>query len=122
MSYPSTVQAIAISKTGGPEVIEKREISFPKVASNNLLIKVQYFGVNFIDTYYREGVYTPPEFPFVIGEEAAGVIVSLPTDEAVLNDPDYKKRGYKEGSRVAVVRSAVHTSIMQLLTSANRII
>ena len=49
----------------------------------------------------------------MIGKETAGVIVGLPTDEAVLNDPDYKKRGYKEGSRVAVVRRAVHASIMQ---------
>jgi len=63
--------------------------------------------------YDREGVYTPPEFPFVIGKEAAGVIISLPTDETVLNDPDYKKRGYKEGSRVAIVRHAVHPSIMR---------
>ncbi|KAJ8586493.1 NAD(P)-binding protein [Rhizopogon salebrosus TDB-379] len=102
MSYPPTMQAITISKTGGPEVIEKREIPFPKVAPSHLLIKVQYLGVNFIDTYYREGIYPPSEFPFVIGKESAGVIVGLPTDEAVLNDPDYKKRGYKEGSRVAL--------------------
>jgi NADPH:quinone reductase len=72
--------------------------------------------------YDREGVYPPTGFPFVIGKEAAGVIVSLPTDEAVLNDPDYKKRGYKEGSRVAIVRRSVHTSTMQQLTNANRII
>jgi NADPH2:quinone reductase len=41
MSYPSTVQAITISKTGGPEVIEKREIPFPKVAPDHLVIKVE---------------------------------------------------------------------------------
>ncbi|KAG2155734.1 hypothetical protein DEU56DRAFT_868123 [Suillus clintonianus] len=102
MSYPSTVQAIVISRTGGPEVIEKREIPFSKVAPDHLVVKVQYLGVNFIDTYYREGLYPPPKFPFVNGQEASGVIVALPTDESVLNDPDYKKRGYKEGCRVAV--------------------
>lgn len=41
MSYPSSVQAITISKTGGPEVIEKREIPFPKVAPNHLVVKVE---------------------------------------------------------------------------------
>ncbi|KAG2155733.1 hypothetical protein DEU56DRAFT_768944 [Suillus clintonianus] len=102
MTYPSTIQAITISKTGGPEVIEKREIPFPKVAPDHLVVKVQYIGVNFIDTYYREGIYPASHFPFVIGKEASGVVVALPTDESVLNDPDYKKRGYKEGSRVAV--------------------
>ncbi|KAG1820321.1 uncharacterized protein BJ212DRAFT_1478448 [Suillus subaureus] len=103
MSYPSTVQAITISKTGGPEVIEKREIPF-QGAPDHLVVKVQYLGVNFIDTYYRqvEGIYKASGFPFVIGEEASGVVVALPTDEPVLNDPDYKKRGYKEGSRVAL--------------------
>ncbi|KAG1892608.1 hypothetical protein F4604DRAFT_1700434 [Suillus subluteus] len=101
MSYPLTVQAITISKTGGPEVIEKHEIPF-QVAPNHLVVKVQYLGVNFIDTYYREGIYKAPAFPFVIGEEASGVIVALPTDKSVLNDPDYKKRGYKIGSRVAL--------------------
>lgn len=102
MSYPSTIQAITISKTGGPEVVEKREIPFPKVDPSHLVVKIQYLGVNFIDTYYREGIYAASGFPFVIGKEASGVVVGLPTDESVLNDPDYKKRGYKEGSRVAV--------------------
>lgn len=57
----------------------------------------------------REGVYPVSGFPFVIGKEASGVVVALPTDESVLNNPDYKKRGYKEGSRVAVVRCAIYT-------------
>jgi hypothetical protein len=57
----------------------------------------------------REGIYKASGFPFVIGEEASGVVVALPTDESVLNDPDYKKRGYKEGSHVALVRCAIHT-------------
>lgn len=102
MSYPSTIQAITISKTGGPEVIEKRAIPFPEVSPSHLVVKIQYLGVNFIDTYYREGIYAASGFPFVIGKEASGVVVGLPTDETVLNDPDYKKRGYKKGSRVAV--------------------
>lgn len=45
----------------------------------------------------------------MIGKEASGVVVALPTDESVLNDPDYKKCGYKQGSRVALVRCAVYT-------------
>ena len=73
--------------------------------------------------YDREGVYPVSSFPFVIGKESAGVIVELPTDEAVLNDPDYKKRGYKQGSRVAVVRYTVLSPFtMQSFITADRIV
>lgn len=53
----------------------------------------------------REGLYPISTFPYVLGKEAAGVIVGLPTDAAVLNHPEYQKRGYKEGAHVGVVRS-----------------
>lgn len=102
MKYPSKIYAIAIAKTGGPEVLEKIEVPFPTIRPDHLVIKVHYAGVNFIDTYYREGIYPLDKFPFLIGEESSGTVVGLPTDTAVLNDPDYQKRGYKVGSVVAV--------------------
>ncbi|KAH7916395.1 hypothetical protein BJ138DRAFT_1131914 [Hygrophoropsis aurantiaca] len=114
MSYPSTISAIAISKTGGFDVLEKISIPFPKIAPGHLVIKVQYLGINFIDTYYRQGVYPVSSFPFVLGKETAGTVVGLPTDEAVLNDPDYQKRGYKEGSRVAVDLLSTHAEYISV--------
>jgi NADPH:quinone reductase-like Zn-dependent oxidoreductase len=48
-------------------------------------------------------LYPLKEFPAVIGTEAAGTILALPTDSAVLEDPEYKKRGFKVGAKVAVV-------------------
>lgn len=45
-------------------------------------------------------------FPAVLGKEAAGTIVRLPTANDVLENEDYQKRGYKVGDVVAVVRSA----------------
>ena len=59
----------------------------------------------------REGLYPIPHFPYILGKEAAGVITGLPTDEAVLNDPEYQKRGYKEGARVAAA-AAVRLILM----------
>ena len=47
-------------------------------------------------------MYPIPKFPQVLGLEASGVIVSLPTDEKVLDDEWYKRRNFKIGSRVAV--------------------
>ncbi|KAH7886250.1 hypothetical protein F5I97DRAFT_1237227 [Phlebopus sp. FC_14] len=114
MSYPSTIQAITIAKNGGPEVIEKTEIPFPTIEPGHIVIKVQYFGVNFIDTYYRQGLYPVAKYPFVIGKEAAGTIVGLPTDEAVLNDPDYQKRGYKQGGRVGVDYLSTHAEYISI--------
>ncbi|KAG6912463.1 hypothetical protein DXG01_014366, partial [Tephrocybe rancida] len=95
MSLPTTTDAILIAKTGGLEVIEKRTIPFPKPPPGSLVIKVEYLGINFIDVYYRKGVYPSKEFPAVLGKETAGTIIALPTDEAVLNDETYKKNGFK---------------------------
>ena len=70
----------------------------------------------------RKGLYPISNFPYVLGSESAGVIAGLPTDAAVLNDPEYQKRGYKEGARVAVVRpilmscyadSTIHNTMQQ---------
>jgi len=91
--FPATIKAITFSKTGGVDVIEKTERPFPQQGPKDIILKVEYAGVNFIDTYFRSGVYPIP-LPATVGSEAAGVIVALPTDPAVLNHPEYKKRGY----------------------------
>jgi len=70
------MRAIQISKTGGPEVLEYVEIPAPKPAAGQVLVKIAASGVNFIDTYLREGRY-PAALPFVPGQEAAGVVVEL---------------------------------------------
>lgn len=102
MSLPSKIQAITISKTGDYDVIEKTEIPLPENGPSNVLVKIQYGGVNFIDTYYRKGLYPIPSLPHPIGTEGAGIIVALPTDEAVLGDEEYQKRDFKIGQKVAV--------------------
>ncbi|KIK62956.1 hypothetical protein GYMLUDRAFT_41242 [Collybiopsis luxurians FD-317 M1] len=99
---PPTVEALAISKTGDVDVLEKMTLPFPKVESGNLIVKIEYVGVNFIDTYFRKGLYPLSHFPATMGGEAAGVIVALPSDPAVLEDPDYKRQELKIGMSVAV--------------------
>jgi len=56
------------------------------------------------DHRLRQGVYQLPTFPTTLGEEAAGIIVGLPSDPNVLNDEDYKQRGFAIGAVAAVVR------------------
>ncbi|TFK41971.1 hypothetical protein BDQ12DRAFT_663251 [Crucibulum laeve] len=109
-SLPSTIDAITIQKNGGPEVLEKTTIPFPKVNPGDIVIKVDYAGVNFIDTYYREGLYKYPSFPGIIGKETSGTIVALPTDETVLNNETYKKNGFKVGGKVAADCLGTHST------------
>ncbi|KZV67631.1 NAD-P-binding protein [Peniophora sp. CONT] len=101
-SYPSTVKAVGIKEVGGVDKIEDLELPFPSPKPNELLVKVQWAGVNFIDTYMRSGLYKPAFLPLPIAKEVAGVIVELPTDESVLNNKAYKKRGFTKGGKVAV--------------------
>ena len=70
------MRAIQIRKTGGPEVMELVELPMPKPGAGQVLVKIEAVGVNFIDTYLREGRY-PAELPFIPGQEAAGTVVEL---------------------------------------------
>jgi NADPH2:quinone reductase len=101
MSLPATVEAITIPHTGGIDVIQKTTIPFTKPNPGDIVIKVEYCGVNFIDTYYRQGLYKYQSFPAVLGKETSGTIVALPTDESVLSSETFKKQGYKVGGKVA---------------------
>ncbi|EKM83957.1 hypothetical protein AGABI1DRAFT_110563 [Agaricus bisporus var. burnettii JB137-S8] len=102
MSFPSTVEAITIPKVGGVEVIEKTTRPFPEVKPGDVVIKVEYGGVNFIDTYFRSGLYPLEKLPAILGKEVAGTIAALPTDPAVLNDETFKKNAFAVGGKVAV--------------------
>ncbi len=70
------MRAIEIRKTGGPEVLELAELDTPKPSPGQVLVRIKASGVNFIDTYLREGRYPAP-LPFVPGQEASGVVEAL---------------------------------------------
>jgi NADPH2:quinone reductase len=70
------MRAIQIKTTGGPEVMELVQVPTPKPVAGQVLVKIEASGVNFIDTYLREGRY-PAELPFIPGQEAAGTVVEL---------------------------------------------
>ena len=53
---------------------------------------------------FSSGLYKPAFLPLPIAKEVAGVILELPTDEGVLSNEAYKKRGFKKGGKVAIVR------------------
>jgi NADPH2:quinone reductase len=84
------VKAIRIHKTGGPEVLQYEDMDLPPPAADQVRVRHTAIGVNFIDTYHREGLYTLP-LPAVLGSEAAGVVDAVGADV----------RNVKLGDRVA---------------------
>ncbi|CAE6512613.1 unnamed protein product [Rhizoctonia solani] len=101
---PQTMKAARVKKQGGIEELEVVDIPVPTPKPEEIVIKTEWAGVNFIDTYFRGGVYPRPT-PFTLGQEAAGTIAVLPTSADVLNSNDYKIRGFKEGLKVAALAS-----------------
>jgi NADPH2:quinone reductase len=65
------VRAIQISSAGGPDVLTPVELPDPQAGPGLLLVEVAAAGVNYIDTYQREGIYPMP-LPYVPGLEGAG--------------------------------------------------
>ncbi len=78
------MKAVTISKTGGPEVLELKEINLGKPGPDEVLIEHVAIGLNYIDTYHRSGLY-PIQLPSGIGAEASGII-----KEVGSNVKDYK--------------------------------
>ena len=70
------MKAVAISKTGGPEVLELKEISVGKPDPDEVLIEHVAIGLNYIDIYHRSGLY-PVNLPSGIGAEASGIIKEI---------------------------------------------
>ena len=70
------MKAITVTKHGGPEVLLLTESPTPSPAPGQVLVEVSAAGINYIDTYQRQGVYPIPT-PFVLGSEGAGRIVEV---------------------------------------------
>jgi NADPH2:quinone reductase len=73
------MHAIQITETGTADVLTYTELPQPVPGPGEVLIAVEASGVNFIDTYFREGRY-PAKLPYILGQEAAGTIVALGPD------------------------------------------
>lgn len=74
------MHAIQVTTTGGPEVLTYTEVDNPTPTDEQLLIDVSVAGVNYIDTYYREGIYNAST-PFIVGFEGSGRVVHDPKGE-----------------------------------------
>ena len=87
------VKAIRAHKTGGPEVLQFEDVTLPQPGPGEILIRNRAIGLNFIDTYFRSGLYPAPQLPFTLGNESAGDVLAV--------GPNVTE--FKPGDRVAVV-------------------
>jgi len=69
----NTVKAIRMSKTGGAEVLEYVDVQLGEPGPGEVLVRHHAIGVNFLDIYFRNGLYPVP-LPAGVGQEGAGVI------------------------------------------------
>lgn len=83
--------AIRIHQNGGPAVLRWEAVDVPAPAAGEVRLRHTAVGLNYIDVYFRTGLYPPPGFPFIPGFEGAGVIEALGPDVT----------GFAVGDRVA---------------------
>jgi NADPH2:quinone reductase len=65
-----------IRQTGGPDVIEREDVDVPVPGPGAVCVRQAAIGLNFIDTYYRQGLY-PIDLPSGLGTEAAGTVEAV---------------------------------------------
>lgn len=76
------MKAVQISRFGGPEVLEHADVATPAPKAGEVLVKLEYSGVNFTEIYQRAGLYAKSHtyqtpLPMVIGSEGGGTVAAL---------------------------------------------
>src|SRR5436190_19342251 len=84
------MHAIQIAANGGPEVLSYVDVPTPHPGPRQVLLRTEAIGVNFIDTYFRTGMY-PHSLPFILGCEVCGIVEAIGEDVT----------GFSVGQRVA---------------------
>ncbi len=71
-----TVKAIRIERNGGPEVLQWASVELPAPQEKEVTIRQKAVGLNFIDIYFRNGLYSNP-LPHGLGFEASGIVEAV---------------------------------------------
>ncbi|CAM5768143.1 quinone oxidoreductase family protein [Bosea minatitlanensis] len=105
------VKAIRAHKTGGPDVLVFEDVALPEPGPGEILIRNRAIGLNFIDTYFRSGLYPAPQLPFTLGNESAGEVLAVGP----------KVTEFKAGDRVAVVSGLGAYAEERIVPAANAV-
>ena len=72
------IKAVRIHEHGGPDVLSTDDIDLADPGAGEAQVRHTAIGLNFIDVYFRTGLYAPPAgLPLIPGNEAAGVVTAL---------------------------------------------
>jgi NADPH2:quinone reductase len=81
-------KAIRIHSPGGPEVMKWEDVPTPEPGPGEALIKQEAIGLNYIDVYFRTGLYKAPSMPLVIGQEGAGTVIAVGANVTLVQPGD----------------------------------
>jgi NADPH:quinone reductase len=71
------MKAVRVGSHGGPEVLRYEDVPDPTPGPGEALVQIEAIGLNYIDTYYRTGLYKPAALPFILGQEGAGTVLEV---------------------------------------------
>src|ERR1700742_4905869 len=91
------MKIIQVSKTGGPEELKLVDAPVPVPGPGQALVKIAASGVNFIDVYFRCGLYKA-ELPFTPGNEGSGVVEAVGADVTEVKPGDRVAYAMQRGS------------------------
>lgn len=102
------MKAIQVLQTGGPEELRLNDVAVPAPGPKEALVKIAATGVNFIDVYFRMGLYKA-DLPFTPGNEASGIVEAVGADVTNVKPGDRVAYAMHRGSygEYAVVPAAV---------------
>jgi NADPH2:quinone reductase len=105
-------KAIRIHANGGPEVMRWEDVPTPEPGTGEVLVRHHAVGLNYIDVYYRSGLYKSPSMPATLGMEAAGVVVAIGPGVTTL----------AAGDRVAYATGPIGAYATERVISADRLL
>ena len=103
--------AIRIHTTGGPEVLKWEKVPTPQPGPTEALIRHEAVGLNYIDIYFRSGLYKAP-LPATIGMEGSGIVLEV--GDAVTD--------LKPGDRIAYAGGPIGAYATARVISADRLV
>lgn len=105
-------KAIRIHTHGGPEVMQWDDVPTPEPGPAEALVHQTAVGLNYIDVYFRTGLYKAPAMPATLGMEAAGVVTAVGPEVTHL----------KAGDRVAYATGPIGAYATDRVIAADRLV